>query len=177
MANLNAYFVDRVDNNIPNEILMKYEWNRFQSYSTFPIQSAQSAIRLARVGLYYFGEGEYVKCFYCGYTQDTWPADESIENNHVRMSPQCAFARGEDESNVPIPYQSTEVAQVNEVTENASNNTISDDTINSTEHPNYAGIAARKFSFASWPGRNQDFTDRLANAGFFYTVRLWLYKI
>lgn len=88
--------------NTDKKDLMKHEWARFQSFENFPKSADVSAVRLAQNGFFYTGHGQTVACFSCGLANDQWPENETVAYTHGRLSPQCRFLKGLDNSNVSI---------------------------------------------------------------------------
>lgn len=95
-------YVNDIIANTDKKDLMKHEWARFQSFEKFPKSADVSALRLAQNGFFYTGHGQTVVCFSCGLTNDSWPKNETLVHTHGRLSPQCRFLKGLDDSNVSI---------------------------------------------------------------------------
>ncbi|XP_053389605.1 baculoviral IAP repeat-containing protein 3-like [Mercenaria mercenaria] len=81
---------------------MNHEWARYESFKTFPEESAVSSLRLAQAGFYFSGKGEEAVCFFCGLSNGKWTNKESVIELHKRLSPKCKFINGERTENVPI---------------------------------------------------------------------------
>ncbi|KAL3882674.1 hypothetical protein ACJMK2_028991 [Sinanodonta woodiana] len=83
---------------------MKYEWGRYIIFRAFP---HVHPIRLSKSGFYYTGQGDETVCFACGLRNKNWKAGESPSEIHTRLSPNCKFANGNEDGNIPISNKNT----------------------------------------------------------------------
>ncbi|KAL4233680.1 Baculoviral IAP [Mactra antiquata] len=105
---LQQYFKDA--NNSPGKsTVMNYEWARYKTFQTFPEKSPVTPMRLARAGFYYAGDGEEATCFSCELKNQQWSCHEAVFDTHKRLSPNCPFIKGTDETNVPIHVNESNV--------------------------------------------------------------------
>ena len=81
---------------------MKSEGSRLASFSVFPSDSGPSFIRLAQSGFYYTGKDNIIQCFSCGVENTDWPEGLSVNETHIKISPDCEFMCNQDDSNVPM---------------------------------------------------------------------------
>ncbi|KAL3882677.1 hypothetical protein ACJMK2_028994 [Sinanodonta woodiana] len=82
--------------------LMKHEWARYRTYESFPKTCNVSPIRLSRAGFYYTGNQDETTCFSCELKYKNWQSEDSPQEIHRQMSPDCAFLKGSDSGNVAI---------------------------------------------------------------------------
>ena len=61
-----------MDQWIPQNVSMKYFSDRMKTFKNWPKQIVQQPKELAQTGFYYIGEGDKVKCFYCGLVLYNW---------------------------------------------------------------------------------------------------------
>ena len=99
---INQYVDEIVKQNRSGEDLMKFEWSRYLSFKTFPMDSAMTPMRLAQAGFFYTGQGQQVTCFCCSVTNGEWTTEETAVEVHKRLSPNCRFIHSEDTDNVEI---------------------------------------------------------------------------
>ena len=83
---------------------LRYEWGRLETFNSAPstLQATISAIRLARDGFYYTGEGLGCKCAYCVFRYSNWEQGDNPKDVHFRLKPNCPFIRFDDVVNIPI---------------------------------------------------------------------------
>ncbi|XP_061193488.1 baculoviral IAP repeat-containing protein 3-like [Saccostrea echinata] len=100
MHSLDRYFRSPLGNrDVTDE--MRYEWLRIKSFSTFPLNSSQSSVRLARSGFYFTGKNQECVCFSCGLHHSNWTR-ENITELHKKLSPSCRHVHGKEDTNVPV---------------------------------------------------------------------------
>ncbi|KAL3881346.1 hypothetical protein ACJMK2_027798 [Sinanodonta woodiana] len=82
----------------------KYQdWNlestRLASYKSWPSQLNQKPQALAKAGLFYLGQGDRVKCFWCGGELYDWDPQDDPWEEHAKWFPECGYVNwimGED---------------------------------------------------------------------------------
>lgn len=79
-----------------NSAYLKYEWYRLQSFSNVKGKESVSFLRLAKVGFYYTGHNDLVKCYFCGYEWHDW--------SHGNIPVHCV----ERNENIPIHSDRTQ---------------------------------------------------------------------
>lgn len=79
-----------------NSAYLKYEWYRLQSFSNVKGKESVSFLRLAKVGFYYTGHIDLVKCYFCGYEWHDW--------SHGDIPVHCV----ERNQNIPIHSDKTQ---------------------------------------------------------------------
>ncbi|KAK3585155.1 hypothetical protein CHS0354_034287 [Potamilus streckersoni] len=89
--------------------LMRHEWARYQTYSSFPKTSKAQPIILSRAGFYYTGNQDETTCFSCELKYKNWQSEDSPWEKHRQMSPDCAFLKGSDGRNVAIERDGEDV--------------------------------------------------------------------
>jgi len=52
--------------------------------------------------MYYTGDRDKVKCFFCQVEIMSWEPEEDPIEEHLRWSPDCPLLNGQHTSNVPI---------------------------------------------------------------------------
>lgn len=82
---------------------MNLELVRLETFKNFPTSRSVSAIKLAKEGFYYKGEGEddLVICFACKSEKRGWRDGDVPREIHQQMSPQCPLLN-EQSVNVPV---------------------------------------------------------------------------
>ncbi|OWF42757.1 inhibitor of apoptosis [Mizuhopecten yessoensis] len=81
---------------------MRFEWGRFKSFWSFPMDCPALPTLLAKYGFYYTGNRDEVVCFSCNVSHSNWNRGDSVYAVHYQMSSRCRFMNGEDVGNVPI---------------------------------------------------------------------------
>ena len=76
---------------IPYNPLMADNYNRFQTFATWPMQMQQKPLDLSSSGFYYLKEGDKVRCFYCGIMIHKWEEKDDIVSEHRRHSGKCKY--------------------------------------------------------------------------------------
>ncbi|KAK3577417.1 hypothetical protein CHS0354_032263 [Potamilus streckersoni] len=74
----------------------KYQdWNlestRLATYTSWPSQLNQKPQALAKAGLFYMGQGDRVKCFWCGGELYDWEPHDDPWEEHAKWFPACGF--------------------------------------------------------------------------------------
>ncbi|KAH3729706.1 hypothetical protein DPMN_055684 [Dreissena polymorpha] len=83
---------------------MRFELQRFISFSAFPQSGNVSGLRLAQAGFFYTGLGVTVRCFCCRRNHSDWRTDDGIlfRTGNFMHETDCDFMLGTDTSNVPM---------------------------------------------------------------------------
>ena len=95
----NFLFKQKIENCIPDyentwlpyDPLMADTYKRCQTFKSWPIQMAQSALDLSTAGFYYLKEGDKVRCFHCGVMIHKWEKDDDPVFEHKKHSEKCKF--------------------------------------------------------------------------------------
>lgn len=69
------------------------ERTRLRSYRRWPTHLVQTPQALAQAGLFYIGDGDQCKCFWCGGILSNWQPNDVPWVEHARLFPQCGFVR------------------------------------------------------------------------------------
>lgn len=103
--------------------------------------------RLARVGLYYLGVEDGVRCFSCGVELDEWDEEGTLEPllRHFLARPHCSFLQQDFHDQLPRLREQ------------------------SAQQSKYANTSQRLHSFAQWPYSDVVTSYQLASVGFYYT--------
>lgn len=83
------------------------EIDRLQSFANWPVDFIDKHI-LAKIGFYYFGDSDRVKCFVCSIEIHNWEEGDDPVADHKRHSPYCRLMRGLITLNIPIDLESFE---------------------------------------------------------------------
>ena len=67
--------------------------SRLRSFSEWPPGIKQSPERLSEAGLYYYGQSDQVKCFYCDGGLREWQENDDPWEEHAGWFSQCAYVR------------------------------------------------------------------------------------
>ena len=120
---------------------------------------------LAKNGFYYVTPQNYVKCFSCGIEIYEWPANTTIEREHLRLSSDCRFANGIDTCDNVCFDTPTEVQKLEE------EKPVTYYVSKTPRYSKYTDIENRKKSFEEWPIAIKQKSNELSECGFFYTNR------
>lgn len=103
---------------------------------------------LARVGFYYIGIEDRVRCFSCDVELEDWTEEGTPEPllRHYLAKPHCSFLQQDFHDQLP---RLKELAN--------------------TQHSKYANTSLRLHSFAQWPFGHVVTSYQLASVGFYYT--------
>lgn len=103
---------------------------------------------LARVGFYYIGIEDRVRCFSCDVELEDWMEEGTPEPllRHYLAKPHCSFLQQDFHDQLP---RLKELAN--------------------TQHSKYANTSLRLHSFAQWPFGHVVTSYQLASVGFYYT--------
>ncbi|XP_067674541.1 baculoviral IAP repeat-containing protein 7-B-like [Haliotis asinina] len=63
---------------------------RIKSYVAWP-HSCPTPVDLAEAGFFYTGQGDSVRCFFCGIGLRNWDSGDNAWVEHARWSPQCVY--------------------------------------------------------------------------------------
>ena len=80
-----------MDQWIPQNVSMKYFSDRMKTFKNWPKQIVQQPKELAQAGFYYIGEGDKVKCFYCGLVLYNWLTCDNPVCEHKQHGFTCKF--------------------------------------------------------------------------------------
>ncbi|XP_076444797.1 baculoviral IAP repeat-containing protein 7-B-like [Babylonia areolata] len=83
----------RVYSNTPRNPSMSVEPDRLATFGSWPAQMKQKPDKLAQAGLYYLGDGDKVKCFYCDGLLYNWEPEDDPFVEHVRWFPDCQYMK------------------------------------------------------------------------------------
>uniref|UniRef100_A0A1A9VKX9 RING-type domain-containing protein n=1 Tax=Glossina austeni TaxID=7395 RepID=A0A1A9VKX9_GLOAU len=174
------------------------EDERLKTFDNWPLDWLNKN-ELAMTGMFYMGEEDKCKCYFCEVEIGRWEREDQPMSEHLRWSPNCPLLRRRTTNNVPIspealdsvlPAPSYDICGLNDTIEvrpqaitdevrpstaAASTSTVGSgsDCISSTtfypEFPEYAIETARMRSFAEWPRHMKQKPKQLVEAGFFYT--------
>lgn len=160
---------------------MRREEDRLNSLNTWPI-SYIDKFRVAKLGLFYFGESDKVKCFFCNLILGEWEEGDDPAVDHERCRPLCPLMRGRPCGNIPLNTSSVSAPpnqQPNSNSSTPSPTTEGQDVcgpfgpygnqVSGPIRPAFSSEAARLASFADWPCRMKQKPEAMADAGFFYT--------
>ncbi|MDP0561742.1 MAG: baculoviral IAP repeat-containing protein [Candidatus Endonucleobacter sp. (ex Gigantidas childressi)] len=102
-AYINGLSKTQIEQRAPSD-LMKTEFARLSSFSSFPRFYSIYPSDLARVGFYYtnIGEEAECKCFCCEKTYKDWKEGDEPYAIHNFISPNCAYIKGEESGNIPM---------------------------------------------------------------------------
>lgn len=81
------------------------ETDRLKTFENWPLEYIDKHL-LAKIGFYYLGNGDRVKCFVCSYEIYNWEENDDPIADHKRYSPYCRLMRGLTTLNIPIDLES-----------------------------------------------------------------------
>lgn len=179
------HYFNELETDVNKSYLMRYEWARYETFKTFPVDSAAMPIRLASNGFYYNGTGDRVTCFSCGLQYQDWKEGDIVSEVHIRLSPNCNFQKGFDSTNIGIHTNEVEGAQGGAYQEANTSNSNEElqiqkhcrrspdskkitDSRRQHKHPDYDSYQNRMDTFDGWPYPEVIEPCVLAEAGFFF---------
>ncbi|XP_025097688.1 baculoviral IAP repeat-containing protein 7-like [Pomacea canaliculata] len=77
----------------PSRPQMAAEPDRLATFETWPAQMRQRPETLAAAGLYYSGDGDKVRCFYCDGLLYNWEPEDDPWTEHAKWFPSCQYVR------------------------------------------------------------------------------------
>lgn len=133
------------------------EDERLKSFDDWPLPWL-SKVELAMSGLYYLGDEDRTKCYFCQVEIGRWERGDEPVAEHLRWSPNCPLLRRRPTGNVPLDCE-------------ALHRILPVDICGSgiAEFPEYSVESDRVRSFLKWPMHMKQTPVQLAKAGFFYT--------
>lgn len=143
---------------------------------------------LAKVGFYYTGPSDQVKCYFCNINVNSWEMGDNEINEHSRWSPNCPLLNGQNTSNIP----KEPISELNELilqhkeqrldirfksyvetpfTTLSINENLSVKSLKNSSFPKFETVEARLKTFHNWPEITGQTPQELAEAGFFFTQK------
>ena len=141
---------DRDHPNTGSRVDMRRYDVRVATFTDSPLQwplTVPAAEQLARVGLYYLGVEDRVRCFSCDVKLEEWEGETDPLLRHYLASKHCAFLLQD------FPEQLNSFRQQS----------------SSQQAQCYANTSLRLHSFAAWPLSDIVTSYQLASVGFYYT--------
>lgn len=77
------------------------EVNRLTTFTHWIVPFIDKKL-LARIGFFYIGPNDLVKCYFCKVEIGMWEPEDNPMEEHLRWSPNCRLLRGRETSNEPI---------------------------------------------------------------------------
>lgn len=123
---------------------------------------------LAKVGFFYKGPGDLVKCFFCNVQIELWKAGDDELGEHIRLSPNCPFVKRRAASNVPYgPIDTLKKMLPPTIYKNRRIYEISIDVSLQPDNVYYKSVIERLLTFDNWQKKHPSPKD-LSEAGFFF---------
>lgn len=88
--------------NIPMTTEMCREEARLKTFDRKWPHSFLEPRILAKIGFYYIGPYDQVKCYFCKVEIGRWEAEDNEVTEHIRWSPNCPLIKRRETTNVPI---------------------------------------------------------------------------
>lgn len=112
---------DEIDNNTHSDFLQtglfkpRYEMNdifhredeRLKTFDSWPLEWLDKK-QLAMTGMFYMGDGDKTKCYFCEVEIGRWEREDQPVPEHLRWSPNCPLLRRRTTNNVPMNCESLE---------------------------------------------------------------------
>lgn len=140
--------------------------------------------KMVKYGFFYTGDGDLIKCFYCGIGLKDWsPADDPLAE-HVRYAPDCQFLvdtipptrlatikASRLPNTIVSTRESVSIGGAEQATPSVSGAKLNNDIVLPVQprSPQYRFLSVRISSFSKWPQDIIQKPEELAEAGFFYT--------
>ncbi|XP_013418147.1 E3 ubiquitin-protein ligase XIAP-like [Lingula anatina] len=137
-------------------IMRENELTRMQTFANFPDSCSVRPSELAKVGFFYLGTSDIVKCAYCGGKIGSWSRGDDAFGEHLKHFPLCPFVQQRQRREQNSTQQS---------------NVSFDDNPIVTErpkHPQYAIVQKRRTTFENWPNSKRQTPRELSIAGLYY---------
>ena len=140
--------------------------SRLRSLQHWPMRGTIDIDRVAEHGMYFTGDLDKIRCFYCSGSMINWDAgDDPVHEHDKYFGDRCNRGRvpslGE---NIPMTRNPTPPEGHNSTTYERLN-IITD----RPKHSQYVTEAARLESFRNWPIEEAQSKNTLVAAGFYYT--------
>ncbi|GFT45512.1 hypothetical protein NPIL_499721 [Nephila pilipes] len=156
------------DENAKNKELfevMKFEVNRFNSFTDRWPLSYVNPKELAEYGFFYLQSEDQVQCAFCGIVIDDWNVGDKPLKEHIKKVPKCPFLLSLNTGNVPMNRSKSNDPKSNRHVQNVNpRNSLS----HKPKKPQMSNIKSRLLSFKGWPLIMLS-SQQLAECGFYYT--------
>lgn len=67
------------------------EITRYRTFHSWPKGLSQKPVQMAGAGLFYTGQGDKVRCFYCDGGLKDWQSEDEPWSEHARYFPDCSY--------------------------------------------------------------------------------------
>ena len=93
LSQLNGILTKTPNANLDKPYHEKYstEQSRISSFNGWP--KTQKPCELAKVGFFYYGMSDIVKCFFCNGAINQWEENDVPIEEHIRWYPNCSYVR------------------------------------------------------------------------------------
>lgn len=156
------------DENARNKELfdvMKFELNRFNSFTDKWPLSYVNPKELAENGFFYLQSEDQVQCSFCGIVIDDWNVGDKPLKEHIKKAPKCPFLLTLNVGNVPMNKSKPQGPKLNKYVQNVSSRNSS---FNKPRRPQMSDLKSRLSSYKGWPLIMLS-SKQLAECGFYYT--------
>ncbi|XP_065361636.1 death-associated inhibitor of apoptosis 1-like [Calliphora vicina] len=143
----------------------KNEDERLQTFDNWPLNWLDKNI-LAATGMFYTGDGDKTKCYFCEIMIGKWELQDDPVQEHLRWSPNCPLLKRRLTSNVPI--NNITLDQLLPPAKYATYDTPPIQSWKTRPSTDYSIKAVRLQTFVDWPRSMKQKPAELAEAGFYY---------
>lgn len=74
--------------------LLRFEKNRLKTFKNWNVENVFDSI-LAKIGFYYIGPTDWVKCYFCDVEIGMWDPKVNPVDQHLKWSSNCNLMRGQ----------------------------------------------------------------------------------
>ncbi|GFY43061.1 hypothetical protein TNIN_501002 [Trichonephila inaurata madagascariensis] len=156
------------DENARNKELfevMKYELNRFNSFTDRWPLTYVNPKELAENGFFYLQSEDQVQCAFCGIVIDDWNVGDKPLKEHMKKAPKCPFLLTVNVGNVPMNKSKPQGPKLNKYVQNINPNISS---FNKPRRPQMSDLKSRLLTYKGWPLIMLS-SKQLAECGFYYS--------
>ncbi|GFR02900.1 hypothetical protein TNCT_227411 [Trichonephila clavata] len=154
------------DENARNKELfevMKYELNRFNSFTDRWPLTYVNPKELAENGFFYLQSEDQVQCAFCGIVIDDWNVGDKPLKEHMKKAPKCPFLLTLNVGNVPMNKSKPQGPKLNKYVQN-----INPKNSYKPRRPQMSDLKSRLLTYKGWPLIMLS-SKQLAECGFYYT--------
>lgn len=169
-----------------SSINLCYEQNRAETFTANWPHAYISPHILAKIGFYYIGPHDKVKCYFCKTEICSWEMGENEIKTHSIWSPNCPLLNKKDTLNVPIQPTKELQELLSSVAHNLHSSleidqrpdayvetpfSLTSAILPNVDFPAFADEETRLETYENWPIEAKQTPKQLSEAGFLHTQK------